>query len=175
MHGAAFAARCARCTRRSMNCATGAGPQARSPVARRRRAKGERRRRGTCCRHTQRERESRDGEAPERAESGQSSRPWGNTARRTAVPSCVPCAVLCGVGSSGVGYVSERQCIVHASCLPETIYDDTIIYMRIDMTGDSMASIDIPIPPLNAASLVPMIAKLHDALTQVVGLGGYSP
>ena len=47
--------------------------------------------------------------------------------------------------------------------------------MRIDMTGDSMASIDIPIPPLNAASLVPMIAKLHDALTQVVGLGGYSP
>ena len=118
--------------------------------------------------HRERERESRDGETPERAESGQSSRPWGNTARRT----------VCGVGSSsgsGVGYVSERQCIVHASCLPETIYDDTIIYMRIDMTGDSMASIDIPIPPLNAASLVPMIAKLHDALTQVVGLGGYSP
>lgn len=137
----------------------------RSPVARRRRAKGERRRRGTCCRQRERERESRDGETPERAESGQSSRPWGNTARRT----------VCGVGSSGVGYVSERQCIVHASCLPETIYDDTIIYMRIDMTGDSMASIDIPIPPLNAASLVPMIAKLHDALTQVVGLGGYSP
>ena len=64
---------------------------------------------------------------------------------------------------------------MHPACL-KRYTDDTInIYMRIDMTGDSMASIDIPIPPLNAASLVPMIAKLHDALTQVVGLGGYSP
>ena len=118
---------------------------------------------------TQRERERAETERP------QSARRAARAADRGETPHAAPCAVLCGVGSSGVGYVSERQCIVHASCLPETIYDDTIIYMRIDMTGDSMASIDIPIPPLNAASLVPMIAKLHDALTQVVGLGGYSP
>ena len=119
---------------------------------------------------TQRERER---EQRRRGPRARGERPEQQTVGKHRTPR--PCAVLCGVGSSGVGYVSERQCIVHASCLPETIYDDTIIYMRIDMTGDSMASIDIPIPPLNAASLVPMIAKLHDALTQVVGLGGYSP
>ena len=122
--------------------------------------------------HTQREREQR-----RRGPRARGERPEQQTVGKHRTPHRVRfCGrALCGVGSSGVGYVSERQCIVHASCLPETIYDDTIIYMRIDMTGDSMASIDIPIPPLNAASLVPMIAKLHDALTQVVGLGGYSP
>ena len=64
----------------TMNCATGAAP--RGPAAAR--DLGERRRRGTCCRH--RERESRDGEAPERVESGQSSRPWGNRPCGASVP-----------------------------------------------------------------------------------------
>lgn len=168
MHGAAFAARCARCTRRSMNCATGAGAQPRGPAAAR---EGRTPPKGDMLpTHTEREREQR-----RRGPRARGERPEQQTVGKHRTPDRDPCAVLCGVGSSGVGYVSERQCIVHASCLPETIYDDTIIYMRIDMTGDSMASIDIPIPPLNAASLVPMIAKLHDALTQVVGLGGYSP
>ena len=150
-----------------MNCATGAGAQPRGPAAAR---EGRTPPKGDML-PTQRERERERAET----ERPQSARRAARAADRGETPHAAPCAVLCGVGSSGVGYVSERQCIVHASCLPETIYDDTIIYMRIDMTGDSMASIDIPIPPLNAASLVPMIAKLHDALTQVVGLGGYSP